>query len=478
MAVVVAGRRTKRGDDGWCQSPRLLHGLLHLVHCVELPLPASPAMTVVVDGYRGGCPGLDFSAPALHNYRWPVARRGGHLMRQHTQNQAVHRPLVPPALYYPYADFQSEEWVKLALLNWPKIRRIKPEGYPHEDSVATLRIRDLLPDWLIDVTPNAQQLEDVAQRFYVLLRSCGPRLRERYAVDKRYGWPSTRFGNAPPGADERLAYVLGGDEQHAGKFAKHLPAALGNLVLAHRVGEATWYGFHPRLASVYMCALTEVIADTRGLVPVTDNEKVHRNARRSTLDRLEQALTGGPQAPPEPSREEEVESQYFEIALKSVLNPVNLDEFSIDRVIDFRGNHKEELEAFQDHVFGLRTDILRLCQISDREELKCQLQDIYKQRTEPELKDLQEKLRRFGIRSITGVLKLRIDEELVTPTIGGFLAEELVRHIDPHEAGIAVSSGIAVAAITYFRRRRQERERLQHESPASLLLAVQRELAS
>ena len=396
-------------------------------------------------------------------------------MTQHTENQAVHRPLPPPALYYPYADFQSEEWVKLALLNWHKIRRIKPEGYPHEDSAATKRIRWLLPDWLTDVTPKEERLDYVARRFHDLLETRGPQLQVRYAVGECDGWPRTRFGNAPRGADERFAYVFGGDESHRGKFADHLPDALErfHLIRAHKVGEATWYGLHPRLATIYMCALTEVIADAGALVPVTDNEKVHRNARRSTLDRLEQALTGRSQAPPEPSREEEVEAQYVEVALKSVLNPVNLDELSIDRIIDFYGNHERELQAFQDHVFGLRADILRLCQISDADELQDQLGDLYKDRTEPELKDLQRKLRHFGILSVPELLKVRIDRE----AIGGALCAGVVSFADPDLVQYTVPSGIAVVAISYLRRRRQEWDNLRHDSPAALLLAVQRELA-
>jgi Family of unknown function (DUF6236) len=393
---------------------------------------------------------------------------------QHTQNQAVRRPLPPPALYYPYADFQSEEWVKLALLNWHKIRRIKSDGYPDEDSAATIRVRELLPDWLRDITPRNEQLDYVGQRFHDLLGTRGPQLQVRYAVDQRDGWSRTSFGNAPHGADERLAYVFGGDESHRGKFADHLPDALNSfgLVLAHKVGETTWYGLHPRLATIYMCALTEVIADAQALVPVTDNEKVHRNARRSTLDRLEQALTGRSQAPTEPSREEEVQGQYVEIALKSVLNPVNLHELSIDRIIDFYGNHERELQAFQDHVFGLREDIFRFCQISDADELQDRLRDIYKARTEPELKNLQRKLRYFGIVSVPELLKVRIDKE----AIGGALGAGVVGYADPALVRYTVPTGIAVVAISYVRRRRQEWDHLKRDSPAALLLAVQREL--
>ena len=397
-------------------------------------------------------------------------------MVEHTQNRAV-RPLSPPALYYPYADFQSEEWVKLALLNWHRIQRIKPEGYPLEDSAATARIRELLPDWLRDVTPNDRQLDDVAQQFAGLIATSGSRLRERYAVDKRDEWPTTLFGNAPRGADKRLAYVFGGDSWHGGKLSDVLAEALGDfgLVLAHKVGGATWYGLNPQLAAVYMCALTEIIAADRALVPVTDSEKVHRNAKGSTLDRLEQVLAGVQHTPPaEPARPEEVESQYLEIAVRSVLNPLNLAEISVDRIIDFRGSHQRELQAFQDHVFGLRADIVALCQISDEEELRQRLADLYRDRTEPELVNLRKALRQFGIRSVTGLLKLRVEKD----TIGGAVGAGVISCADPALARYAVPSGIAVVAFSYVARQRQTWEHLKRESPASLLLSLERELAT
>ena len=279
-------------------------------------------------------------------------------------DQSVYRPLPTPALYYPYADFQSEAWVKLALLNWDRIERIRPGGYPYEDRRITQQLLDPALGWLEDITPNNWELSRVAEEFMDLLINCRTRLVDRYAVAERDRWPKpkTTFGTLPRGADERLAYVFGGyeslasedesfsseDELRESKMIPNLQAQLqrDGLMLRYEVDGATWLGLHPRLASVYMCALTEVIADARGLVPVTDDEAVHRVARRSTLHRLEEALTGGPQTPAKPSPEE-VESQYVEIALQSVLNPVNLDELPIERVIEFRGTHKADCGHFK-----------------------------------------------------------------------------------------------------------------------------------
>jgi Family of unknown function (DUF6236) len=391
--------------------------------------------------------------------------------------QNVYRPLPTPALYYPYADFQSEAWVKLALINWYRVERIKPVSYPYNDRAVTQRLFD--SGWLQDITPSKYQLGMAKGEFYHFLAWLGKRRQARYAVDKRDGWPKSKFGTTPRGADKRLAYVYAGSDlavpSHP-KMHKDLRDVLDRrgLGLIYEADGAMWLGLHPRLASVYMITLTWAIADDRQLVPVTDDEAVHRAAGRSTLDRLEKTLRGSPKASRKPSPAE-AESQYVEIALRSVLNPVNLDEVSIESVIEFRGTHEAELRAFQSHVFDLREEILKICQISDAGEIQSRLHDLYKDRTEPELMDLQKKLHRFGIRSVPGFLALRIDKETAIQTIGGIAAVGGAHFTLGPAAPVAVPFAISVVAIPYIRRRRQELVSLEHESPASLLLAVKRE---
>jgi len=361
------------------------------------------------------------------------------------------------------------------------MERIRPIGYPQNDSPFTRRIIKSGEGWLRDITPNERQLERVNDDFRILLYKYGQQLRHRYAVDRRGGWPKARFGAIPRDADERLAYVFARNESlgsQSGKVADLLQYEFLRLGLALRYefDGVTWLGFHPQLASVYMCDLAEIIADDRSLVPVTDNGKVHYAATKSTaLIRLERALGGDMQDPPKLDSYE-VEAQYIEIALRSVLNPSNLGEIPIERILEFRGTHKKEMQAFQDHVFNLHTDILEICKISDAEELQYRLQDLYKSRTKPELNDLQRRLRRFGIHSMPSMLKLRIDKVSATQTIGGAVTVMAAHAMTGATVPVALPVGIAVVAIPYIRSLKREKENLKHESPASLLLAVQNEL--
>lgn len=45
------------------------------------------------------------------------------------------------ALYYPWINFRSDNWIKLAALYWNRIGRIVPRGYPTHDS-RTVRALD------------------------------------------------------------------------------------------------------------------------------------------------------------------------------------------------------------------------------------------------------------------------------------------------------------------------------------------------
>jgi Family of unknown function (DUF6236) len=391
----------------------------------------------------------------------------------------AHPPLRTPALYYPYTDFQSEEWVKLALINWWRVERIKPIAYPYADRASTKRLSN--SGWREDITPDWHQLNIVSLEFRDYIHYNGNNLRARYSVSQRDGWPKANFGVTPEGADERLAYVYAGNvsSPESSKVAASLIEWFSSEGLAsiYEAGQSIWLGLHPQLATVYMCTLTNVLADDRQLVPVTDDETVHHAAARFTLDRLDEALTRGLKMPRKPSPEE-IESQYFEIAVRSVLNPVNLDSISIDRVLEFRGTHETELQAFQDHIFDLRDEVLKVCRIRDNREVQHRLRDLYKSRTEPELKDLQEKLHRFGIRSVPGFLELRIDKQTAIQAIGGMATAAGAHFLLGPAAPVAVPFAISVVAIPYIKDRRQSWINLKYKSPASFLLAVKRELAT
>ena len=47
-------------------------------------------------------------------------------------------PQIKPALYYPYVDIRSEQWLKATLLCVPAVTRLVLEGYKAEDDLDSL----------------------------------------------------------------------------------------------------------------------------------------------------------------------------------------------------------------------------------------------------------------------------------------------------------------------------------------------------
>ena len=54
-------------------------------------------------------------------------------------------------LYYPFIRFRSENWLKVALLYWPKIARILPNDY-NEQGLYSEPLKDL--GFLVDISPD------------------------------------------------------------------------------------------------------------------------------------------------------------------------------------------------------------------------------------------------------------------------------------------------------------------------------------
>jgi len=111
--------------------------------------------------------------------------------------------------------------------------------------------------------------------FIQLLREYEDELRAHYGVARRNRWPGDpqARAEAPPGTNGKLAYI------YIEKMSPDLTRAFVDTGLAM----ADWHvdehgdrievgrvGMHPKLRSVYMTALAEEMAASRGYHPVTD----------------------------------------------------------------------------------------------------------------------------------------------------------------------------------------------------------------
>jgi hypothetical protein len=56
-------------------------------------------------------------------------------------------------LYYPFIQFRSDAWLKLAALYWDQVGRIVPPGYAVRDSETVRRLQGEL-DFVADLPPS------------------------------------------------------------------------------------------------------------------------------------------------------------------------------------------------------------------------------------------------------------------------------------------------------------------------------------
>ncbi|MPY48114.1 hypothetical protein [Streptomyces acidicola] len=127
------------------------------------------------------------------------------------------------ALYYPWMHFQDSDWLKLALLSWERIVRLRPRAVDDRDNELVREIRGE-SDLLHEITPSEDDLDTVATAFFELLSG------EETAVAY-----TTRALMAMRAEDPAL--VVSADD---GGPSCPLRTASGHLMILFTIGH--WYG--------------------------------------------------------------------------------------------------------------------------------------------------------------------------------------------------------------------------------------------
>lgn len=389
------------------------------------------------------------------------------------------------ALYYPYATFGDERWLKESLLSWDRVALIRPTGVEASVAAAGPVERSILAhqheDFVDPVTPDDESLERVYDAFSIadqesldqLQRRYGPEARDRLAAPAR----PTRQA-APAVADARLIWVYAADYHSKMNYAMaELLLSRGLAVEARDRGRERWLGMHPQLASVYLTALTGELARTRGYVACTDDIAAHRAAGALDLDQIDRALSGRRARLGIAPTVQHVEARYLHIALQAGLRPVNLEQVSVETLLDFREQHRREILAFRDHLSSIERQLAGMTSVVDEHELARHLQDVYEDRTREHVDNLRTAMNRSGIQTALRALTLKLDLAGAGATLPGIAAGALATAVGaPVAAGLApVAVALSAAPlITGYRQARRE----QRESPLAFLIAAERELGA
>jgi hypothetical protein len=375
------------------------------------------------------------------------------------------------ALYYPWMHFQSDDWVKLALLTWDGVARVRPPDLPPRDS-AVVREVTAETDLIIDLVPGWHDLEVVDDTFTEVMTGHRKEISKRFRHDGQqppsdgFAMAASNTGGTYAPTDPRSFWVYCGDSDAGSKIARGLASTLVDHELAVRSpDDRAWLGMRPELASIYLAVLADAMGRHNSLSPTTDDPRVHRAP--GALEKLT-ALLLGTSAPA--AALADAKDAYLHLALRAVIEPERLAAVPVSKIIKFRQRHAAELAAFRTHVAGLSDELRQVAEVENLEIAHKHLEVLYQQQTKPQLDELRRALRGHGVESTAGSLALRVDLNAATGTVLG---------------GVAVLGGqlalagaaVAVTVVPYLAGRFRARREQVTGSPVAYLLAADRELA-
>jgi hypothetical protein len=368
------------------------------------------------------------------------------------------------ALYFPYVHIRDDDWLKVAALYWPTVRRLVPAGYQKHDSPTALVFADA--QLLTDEDP-AGLLSAVSWDLINYLRRNVDALAQNFSVERAQAdWDGGNWAEriGQPFDVASLGWI------HVTKFPRNAVRYLERAGLA-RVGRheaypspdpgrpGEWVGMHPALAGAYMTALARQLGEQAHFEPLTDQADLRVATPSSDVRAAIRLLSGGEGS--HGNLDAGVDT-YVMLALQHA-RPKNLQSLPADKIVECRAKLGEELIAFRDYVASRQAELTELASIPIRARRFEAFAADVQQTIEVPLQRLE---RALALHKLEPSRSLLMMGSLVPPAAVGAAVEAFDSPV------IAASSGIVIAVGNAWWQVRQHRGGVRRSSPVGYLLDV------
>lgn len=346
------------------------------------------------------------------------------------------------ALYYPTIDIPEENWLKSAILYWDEIQTIVPTSIktPYQNKLTqTLHDKGILTPFEID--PDNRLVTDLSETVLKYINEASNFL-----------------------VNENSENVRIHTEKLPREFRMHpekLPHEIRHLI-ERNIDNEGWFRTNSEFGSFYMSLLANKICEDRSFALLTDNSIASNLTEQAILDNRVQFGARDYYRRNDRTTLHLAQGLLTNLIVKGVkLAP----DTSVEKIIDFKNNHKDELGQF-------RTNLLKLVNNVNKESsldaIQQQVSDIYNDEFLPGLNNLEKALDGSQIKWFSDTI-LKVG--LISTGATAFLPTMLGLTIPQ---ALFAGAGISVIATKImFNQDKAERIRT---SPYSYLMSVEKEL--
>lgn len=308
-------------------------------------------------------------------------------------------------LFYPWIDIRDEVWLKSALLYWDTVRTIVPESIDEPYSTVTGRVLEetkfLVP---LRVHSGMEEIEDLTEDVLAYLGT-------DECAELLIAAPS---GHRRDIHVESLSYELGRFvDIHPEKLSDSIRNLVDDFAAASRRGQE-WLQVNEQFASFYMTLLASRLAERVGARLLTSVASADRLAVTARFDaQLNSVIPSGIHTHRRHWREYEAFGPRRRIPrhlAPGMLATLAIERIGvapdtpIDRLIEFREKHRDELAQFRSKVEQLAASIE---EDLPAEALRQHVEDIYTGEVAPAIANLKFALQGRRIKWLSdGLLKV------------------------------------------------------------------------